>query len=194
MPGSKRKAAVTQRNAHFDRLTNRKRAKYDDEENRDSNVMSAKDDNTDIRKIKRGIATAYKHLQRPAEVSTAKKQFFGVSDGKFTSNKRFDIDLAKISESSKNKMSEIFKEADKAFISTIDYDDIPEELEDFPVPLESLYDSQCINQGDLGRGIAVTLEYEKNKVRRNIDISDEAPMNGDEGYKDLHLTLQAIEK
>ena len=104
MLGSKRKAASKERDSVHDIMCGRKRHHDTDDENRDHNIMTATDESTTVRKLKRGIKACRKNTKNPAEVAEATKEvFFGVTNDKFTSMQRFKIDLSKISKSENNK-------------------------------------------------------------------------------------------
>jgi hypothetical protein len=137
----------------------------------------------------------------PVDCAAAGRAFFGVSGDKFTSNPRFKTDLSRISKSQKNKMSSILGAAELEFIQMLKEEEnteLLEEVEEFPVPLETLYNNPRITQGQLGKGVKITLEFENNKVRRNIDLSKEVTLeeeeeDGGEYYKKLHEQLKEVE-
>ena len=195
MPGSKRKAATMQRSSHLDKVLSKKRARYHEDENTSSNIMAARDETTEVRRIKRGIEMKHKRGGNTAEMAKAGKDFFfGISGDKFTSKNRFTTDLAKISKSHENKMSSIFAQADLDFVGMLRDQEFLEEIEEFPVSLEALYENEYITQRELGRGVKITLEFENNKVRRNIDVSEEVLELEDNRYKKLHEEFQEIEQ
>ena len=71
-----------------------------------------------------------------ADVSAASKEFLGVAGDKFTAVQRFKTDLSKISQSSSNKISNIFGRVDLEFAQKVKDEanaDLLEEIEDFPV-------------------------------------------------------------
>mmetsp|Transcript_30006 Transcript_30006/g.26578 ORF Transcript_30006/g.26578 Transcript_30006/m.26578 type:complete len:247 (+) Transcript_30006:97-837(+) len=165
--------------------------------------MHAKEETTTIRKLKRGIRNVRKKAPNPAEVAKASKEFFfGVSGDKFTSHSRFKTDMSKISKSGKNKLSSILGQADLSFIQMLKDEenlDSLREIDEFPVPTEILYNNPAITDGQLGKGVKITVEFEKNKVRRNIDVSTEVHIEEDDEdklhdeYKKLHEKLRIIE-
>lgn len=58
------------------------------------------------------------------DIDDAKKMvFFGVTDGGFTAHQRFKIDMAKISESQKNKMSNVFAKFEDEYIEKLREDE-----------------------------------------------------------------------
>lgn len=136
-------------------------------------MMKVKDEPTVVKRIRRGINNVRNKIPNPAEVASASKSFFfGVSGDKFTSNERFKMDCGKISKSSKNKLSSIFGQADMGFIQMLKEEekhDKVDNLEEFPVPIDVLYNNPIITEGKLGKGVKITLDFESNKVRRNID-------------------------
>ncbi|CAI2376306.1 unnamed protein product [Moneuplotes crassus] len=204
MPGSKSKYKPTLRTSHLDLICGKKRNRDDDYENRDSNVMSAKDENTVQRKLKRGIRNARRTVPNPAEVASASKNFFLVSsNGKFTSQSRFKTDVGKISHSEKNKLSSILGKADLDFIQLLkeeENNDALRELEEFPVPVENIYNNPLITGSQLGRGVQVTLEFKNNKVRRRVNAEEEQEIEDDQeeeildDYRHLHEKLREVER
>lgn len=147
--------------------------------------MHAQDETTNVRKLKRGIRAARKRLPNPEEARTASKAFFfGVTNNKFTSGQRFLTDLGRISKSSKNKMSEIFGQHDQEYMQQ--FEDEEE---------ENVYNDCKILEDRLGKGVRITLDFENNKVRRNIlvDSDEEEEEEESENYKQLHVKLKAIE-
>ena len=164
--------------------------------------MHAREENTTMRKLKRGIKNVRRKIPNPSEVLNASKTFFGVTENTFRAKERFTTDLGKISKSEKNKMSTIFGQADLSFMQLIKEEEDHEtlnELEEFPVSVDVLYNNQAITDGQLGKGIKVTLDFETKKVRRNIDTVDEVEIEEGEGeklhedYRKLHEDLKVIE-
>lgn len=125
--------------------------------------MHAQDETTNVRKLKRGIRAARKRIPNPEEARTASKTFFfGVTNDKFTSGQRFLTDLGKISKSSKNKMSEILGQHDQEYMEQFGDEDE-----------ENVYNDPKILEDRLGRGVTITLDFENNKVRRNIVVDSD---------------------
>lgn len=166
--------------------------------------MQTHEETTHVRKLKRGIKNYRRRLNNPAELNAASKSFFfGVTGDKFTSTVRFKVDLGKISKSEKNKMSNIFAQEEIELVKMLKEEeshDLLREMEEFPVPIESLYADERITKGVLGNGICITLDFESNKVRRNIDLSNEKVYEAedeetiqDDFYRNLHLDLKEIE-
>lgn len=195
MKRSKRKSTTYQKTSYHDSVQ---------DENKDSNIMQAREESTAIRKIKRGIKAARKFAQNPAEVKSATNEFFfGVTGDKFTTNTRFKTDMGKISKSSNNKMSKILGQADVEFIHMLrdeENHELLREFEEFDFGIETLYTDKRVTKGLLGKDIHITLEYQNNKVRRNIDVEDEVEFEQeqDEDYEDsytrnLHDQLKKIE-
>ena len=146
--------------------------------------MHSQEEPSTIRKLKRATKNIRSRLQKPAEVASASKEFFfGVTGGKFTSHSRFGFDLGKISKSFKNKISTIFGQADLEHLQLLKDEENNEdvqEVEEFPVSMETLYTNSGVTDGQLGRGVQITLDFETNKVRRRVDISEEENFDEDE--------------
>ena len=146
--------------------------------------MGTTEENTTQRKLKRGIKNARRTVPNPAEVASASKSFFGVANGKFTSQSRFKTDVGKISHSEKNKLSAILGKADLDYIQLLkeeENNDALRELEEFPVTVENLYNNPLITDGQLGKGVHITLEFETNKVRRRVDTENEQAIEEEQG-------------
>lgn len=203
MPGSKRKSTTTSRSSHRDNYCGRKRIRDDDSENRSSNIMHAKEDNTHVRKLKKGIKAVRKSKRSTADPKEASKQFFRVTSDQITTTNRFTIDVSKIGTSHKNKMSSIFGKAEQEYLELCKNEDNTEALDEaneFEFPTETVYTNPRLTQELLGQGVKITLEFENAKVRRNIDVSKEVSLEEEdeedknEAYKLLHEKLKAIEE